>query len=68
MKLKLIVAISVLAAAPSDAWTQQPAKVTKADAQRVLKIIQSDKAKTQVYCEMAKIGNHRVVLEQTSRL
>jgi len=67
MKLKLIVAISVLAAAPSDAWTQQPAKVTKADAQRVLKI-QSDKAKTQVYCEMAKIGNHRVVLEQTSRL
>src|SRR5262245_7994066 len=57
MKLKLIVAISVLAAAPSDAWTQQPAKVTKADAQRVLKIIQSDKTKTQIYCEMAKIGS-----------
>jgi hypothetical protein len=58
MKLKLIVAISVLAAAPSDAWSQQPAaKVTKADAQRVLKIIQSDKAKTQIFCEMAKIGN-----------
>jgi hypothetical protein len=58
MKLKLIVAISVLAAAPSDVWSQQPAaKVTKADAQRVLKIFQSDKAKTQIYCEMAKIGN-----------
>jgi mevalonate kinase len=57
MKLKLIVAISVLAAAPPDAWSQQSPKVTKADAQRVLKIIQSDKAKTQIYCEMAKIGN-----------
>ena len=54
---KLIVVILVLAAALSDAWTQQPSKVTKEDAQRVLKIIQSDKTKTKIYCEMAKIGN-----------
>ena len=68
MKLKLIVAISVLAAAPSDAWSQQPAaKVTKADAQRVLKIIQSDKAKTQIYCEKAKIGTQLERLKADSK-
>jgi len=31
--------------------------VTKADAQRVLKIISGDKAKTRVYCEMGKLGD-----------
>ena len=41
MKLKLIVAILVIAAAPVCAQAQPPsaAKVTKADAQKVLKII-----------------------------
>jgi hypothetical protein len=33
-----------------------PARVTKADAQKVLKIISRDKAKTRFYCEMAKLG------------
>ncbi|MGA7530196.1 MAG: hypothetical protein WBW11_23610, partial [Pseudolabrys sp.] len=37
-----------------------PAKVTKADAQKVLKIISSDKAKTRIYCQMAKLGDQLV--------
>ena len=59
MTLKLIIAVLLIAAVPVCAQAQKPspAKVTKADAQRVLKIIQGDKAKTQIYCEMAKIGN-----------
>jgi hypothetical protein len=30
--------------------------VTNADAQKVVKMISADKAKTQVYCDMAKLG------------
>ena len=49
MNLRLIVTILVIAAAPVCAQAQKPtpAKVTKADAQKVLKIISSDKAKTE---------------------
>jgi hypothetical protein len=54
----LIVTILVIAAAP--VWVQAqnstPANVTKADAQKVLRIISSDRAKTRIYCEMAKLG------------
>ena len=59
MNLRLIVTILVIAAAPVCAQAQKPtsAKVTKADAQKVLKIISSDKAKTRIYCQMAKLGN-----------
>src|SRR5262245_43263610 len=59
MNLKVIVAISLIAVVPVYAQAQIPSapKVTKADAQRVPNIIQSDKAKTKIYCEMAKIGN-----------
>ena len=58
MKLKLIVAILVIAAVPVCAQAQKPsaAKVTKADAQKVVKIISGDKAKTQTYCDMTKLG------------
>ena len=58
MNLKLIVAILVIAAVPVYAQAQKSsvAKVTKADAQRVLKIISSDKAKIQTYCDMNKLG------------
>jgi ABC-type transporter Mla subunit MlaD len=31
-------------------------KVTNADAQKVVKMISADKAKTQIYCDMAKLG------------
>ena len=58
MKLKLIGAILVITAVPVCAQAQPPstAKVTKADAQKVLKIISDNKAKTQTYCDMTKLG------------
>ena len=58
MNLKLIVAILVIAAVPMFAQAQKPsaANVTKADAQQVVKMISGDKAKTQTYCDMAKLG------------
>ena len=31
--------------------------MTKADAQKVLKIISSDKATTRIYCQMARLGD-----------
>jgi hypothetical protein len=65
VNLRLIVTILVIAAAPICAQAQKltPAKVTKADAQKVLKIISSDKAKTRIYCAMAKLGAQ---MEQTN--
>jgi ABC-type transporter MlaC component len=56
VNLRLIVTILVIAAAPvwAQAQNSTPAKVTKAHAQKVLKIISSDKAKTRIYCQMAK--------------
>jgi hypothetical protein len=58
MNLRLIVTILVIAVAPVCAQAQKsiPAKVTKADAQAVFKIISGDKTKTRIYCEMAKLG------------
>ena len=59
MNLKLIVAILVMAAVPVFAQAQPPstAKVTKVDAQKVIKIISGDKAKTQTYCGIVKLGD-----------
>ena len=59
MNLKLIVAILVIAAVPVRAQPQTPsaAKVTKADAQEVVKIISRDKARTQTYCDIVKLGD-----------
>jgi hypothetical protein len=55
MNRKSVVAILLVAAVPVCAQAQKPsaAKVTKADAQKVVKIISGDKAKTQTYCDMA---------------
>ena len=61
MKQKLIAAISALAAIPVLAYAQQGGpqpnvpKPTKADAQNVVQIITSDKAKTQAYCDLTKL-------------
>jgi hypothetical protein len=56
--LRVILTIFVIAAAPyAQAQTPAPTKVTKADAQKVLKIISGDRAKTRVYCQMAKLGD-----------
>ena len=59
MNLRLSVTILVIAVASVCAQAQKssPAKVTKADAQAVLKIISGDKANTRIYCEMAKLGD-----------
>ena len=58
MKLKLVAAISALAI-PAVAHAQQsgpqPTKPTKADAQKVVQIITSDKLKTQTYCDLTKL-------------
>jgi hypothetical protein len=56
MNLKLIAAILVIAAVPVCAKAQKPSAATKADAQKVLKIISGDKAKTKTYCDMTKLG------------
>src|SRR5262249_53065556 len=57
MKLKLVAAISALAI-PALAHAQQGGpqpKPTKADAQKVVQIITSDKVKTQAYCDLTKL-------------
>ena len=58
MNLKSIIAAVVIAVVPLCALAQpKPAsKVTNADAQKVVKMISADKAKTQIYCDMAKLG------------
>ena len=65
--LRLTVTILVFAAAPAYAQAQNPtpAKVTKTDAQNVLRIISGDKAKTRIYCQMAKLGNQ---IEQANEM
>ena len=67
MNLRLTVTILVFAAAPAYAQAQNPtpAKVTKTDAQNVLRIISGDKAKTRIYCQMAKLGNQ---MEQANEM
>jgi hypothetical protein len=58
MNLKLVVAICVLAATP--AFAQAPPagpKPTKADVQKVVQIVSSDKAKTATYCDMAQLDD-----------
>jgi len=69
MKLKLVAAISALAI-PALAHAQpsspQPTvtKPTKADAQRVVQMITSDKMKTQAYCDLNKLENQVTAAEQ----
>jgi len=52
-----IIAILVIVAVPVCAQAQNPsvAKVSKGDAQTVVKIIGGDKAKTQTYCNIKKL-------------
>lgn len=59
MKLKLVAAIFALVAIPGLAYGQQaPPKVpklTKADVQKVVQIVSSDRAKLQAYCDLKKL-------------
>ena len=59
MKHGLIVAILIIAAVPESAHAQKPsaAKVTKADAQKVVNMISGDRGKTQTYCDLVKLGD-----------
>ena len=59
MNPKLIVAILAIATVPLCAHAQPPsaAKLGKADAQKVLKIISGDKVKSQTYCDIAKLDD-----------
>jgi hypothetical protein len=70
MKLKLIASISALAI-PALAHAQQggPPKtqqLTKADVQKVVQIIGSDKAKTQAYCDLSKLNDQIAAAQQTN--
>ena len=55
MNLRLIVTVLAITAAPLCGQAQKPT-LTKADAQKVFKIISGDKAKIRIYCEMTKVG------------
>jgi hypothetical protein len=65
MNLKLSVAILVIAAIPAYAQAQKPsAKKVTTDAQKVVKIISSDKARIQTYCDIGKLGDQIEEAEQ----
>lgn len=64
MKLKSIAAAFVIAAVPLCAQAQNPPKATKADAEKVVKLISADKAKMQAYCEMNRLGEQIDQAEQ----
>jgi hypothetical protein len=70
MNLKLIVAISVLAVTPALAQGQMGSpsanvpKPTKADAQKVVQSIGSDKAKLQSYCDLGKLNQQMAAADE----
>jgi len=62
MTLKIVVAVSAFAAMPAIAQAQ--AAPTKADVQKVVQIISSDKAKTAYYCDIAKLEDEMSQLDE----
>jgi hypothetical protein len=58
MNLRVIVAISLIAAVPVCARAQSPSvpTVSTDEAQKVVAIISGDNAKTQTYCEIKNVG------------
>src|SRR5262249_15750477 len=56
MNVKVVVAILLIAAVPVCAQAQSVPRVSKDEAQRVVKIISGDKAKTQTYCDIQNLG------------
>jgi hypothetical protein len=55
MNLKLIVVILLIATMPMCAEAQTSNNATVTHAQNAFKIISGDKAKTRIYCDMAKV-------------
>jgi hypothetical protein len=72
MKLKLVAAITALAI-PALAHAQQSGpqptvqKPTRADAQKVVQIITSDKVKTQAYCDLSKLEGQVKAVQPNDR-
>jgi hypothetical protein len=71
MKLKLVAALSAIAIpalAHAEQNGPQPAvpKPTKADAQKVVQIISSDKVKAQAYCDLTKLEGQVKAVQQTT--
>jgi hypothetical protein len=70
MKLTLVVVLSALVALPALAQAQQGGpppsapKPTKADVQKVVQIISSDKTKTQAYCDLSKLNDQMMAADQ----
>jgi hypothetical protein len=72
MKLKLVLALSLLVATPAFAQMQKQdggppqnvPKPTKADATKVAAQISGDKAKMQTYCDLAKINDQMEQADQ----
>jgi len=57
MKLKYIAAVFAVVILPLGAQAQKAAKVTKADAERIVKTIGGDKGKVKIYCDISKLGD-----------
>jgi hypothetical protein len=71
MKLKIVVAISALFVLPALAQAQQGGpppsnapKPSKADVQKVVQIISSDKVKSQAYCDLSKLNDQMMEADQ----
>jgi hypothetical protein len=70
MNLKLVVAISALAAMPAFAQSQpggpppNAPKPTMAEVQKVVQIISGDKTKTQQYCDLGELNEQMAQAEQ----
>ena len=72
MNLKLIVAILVITTMPAYAQPKKPSATPKkpsatnvtTDAQKVVKIISGDKARTQTYCDIGNLGGQIEEAEQ----
>ncbi len=66
MNRLLIVAILAICTVPVYAWAQQPdASKIKADAQKIVAAIRSDKAKTQIYCQLNSLSDE---IEEAARV
>jgi Tfp pilus assembly protein PilE len=57
VSVKIFVAILLIAAVPAYAQTHSRSTLKTGDAQKVAKIIRSDKAKIQTYCEINKVSD-----------
>jgi hypothetical protein len=70
MKLTLVVVLSALVALPALAQAQQGGpppsapKPTKADVQKVVQIVSSDKTKSQAYCDLSKLNDQMMAADQ----